>query len=103
SNRYQIIRFSYAAQKDIFVNINIVTNASFPIDGFDIIKSKVVEYINSLSMGQSVVYKRIEAIAFSIAGVVDVSVTLSTDNVTFTESNVIIAPMEVAQTTLDKL
>lgn len=103
SNRDQIINFSYANAKNIYAKIDIITNSSFQVDGFDIIKSRIIEYIDSLSMGDSVIYNRILILVFGVAGVEDATITLSTDNVNYAAVNVDIGPTDVAQTSADKL
>jgi uncharacterized phage protein gp47/JayE len=103
SNNDQTISFSYAAVKNIYVNANIVVNSSFPADGSDIIVSKIMEYISSLKMGNDVILGKITALVFNLAGVDDVTVTLSTDGITYAQNNITIDKVEVAKTSIDKL
>lgn len=113
SNNDQTIGFSYAAQQNVYVNVDISKTASFPTDGIDIIALEIIKYIGGsdqrnnyyagLGMGDDVVAGKIVGLIFAIPGVADASVTISTDGIVYNANNVTIGPTEVAQTSFDKL
>lgn len=78
------INFDYATEKTININATLVKDLSFPIDGNDLVKLEIEKYINSLSMGDDVIYSKVIISAFNVTGVIDVDVTLNSakNNVT---------------------
>ncbi len=109
----QTIGYSTAQVVDIYVDITLTTNASFPTDGVNLVKLEVVKYIggtdsdgntyNGLGMGEDVVHAKLINSIFDIEGVTDAVVTLSTDNTNFDASNVTVNPTEVAVTDIDQV
>lgn len=107
------IGFSRVAEITIYVNVTLTTDDDFPIDGLTTIETNIIKYIGGtdadstkyygLGLGDDVVYTKIIGICHSVAGVTDVTVTLSTDNITFTAANVAIATGEVAVTDYAKV
>ncbi len=108
------IGFSRVVEVPIYVNVVLTKDAElFPIDGNTKIQTEIIKYIGGLDedstkyyglgLGDDVVYTKIIGICHSVAGVTDVTVTLSTDNVTFTAANVAIATGEVAVTDYAKV
>ena len=107
------IGFSRVSEITIYVNVTLTTDDDFPIDGLTTIETNIIKYIGGtdadstkyygLGLGDDVVYTKIIGICHSVAGVTDVSVTLSTDNITFTAANVAIATGEVAVTDYAKV
>ncbi|TQK41977.1 putative phage protein gp47/JayE [Brevibacillus sp. AG162] len=107
------IGFSYAAEKAIWVKINVAKTASFPTDGADVLKLEVIKYIggqdqthtaySGLSMGDDVIHAKVVATAFGIPGVKNAVVTISTNGIDYTAADVGISTMEVAQTSWDKV
>ena len=108
------IGFSRVAEITVYVNVVLTTDAElFPVDGMTTIETNIIKYIGGtdadstkyygLGLGDDVVYTKIIGICHSVAGVTDVIVTLSTDNITFTAANVAIATGEVAVTDYAKV
>jgi len=103
-----LMNFDYASEIPVYANINITTSGAFPVNGQDLIKDKIVQYVggtdtqgnllNGLSMGQNVIYAKLIDVIFNVPGVVDVDLEISSDNITFVKQNRIIAFDEVAQT-----
>lgn len=109
SGNNQTIGFSYATQVNIYVHVTVTTNSSFPTTGADDVELAVIKYIGGtdangnsytgLSMGDDVITSKIiRAVMDSAAGIDDVTVTTSKDNVTFSASNISIAQTEVVHT-----
>lgn len=107
------IGFSRVAEITVYVNVTLTTDDDFPIDGLTTIETNIIKYIGGtdadstkyygLGLGDDVVYTKIIGICHSVSGVTDVTVTLSTDNITFTAANVAIATGEVAVTDYAKV
>lgn len=107
------IGFSRVAEIIVYVNVALTTDDDFPVDGMTTIETNIIKYIGGtdadstkyygLGLGDDVVYTKIIGICHSVAGVTDVTVTLSTDNITFTAANVAIATGEVAVTDYAKV
>lgn len=107
------INFDYATQIFIYANIVLTTNGSFNLDGEAKVKKAIAEYIGGtdtqgniyvgLAMGAKVVYSKLIEVIRGIPGVEDVDIEISSDNITFAKSNIVIAFDEVVQTDPAKL
>jgi uncharacterized phage protein gp47/JayE len=108
------IGFSRVAEVPVYVHVTLTTDSElFPVAGMTTIETNIIKYIGGtdadttkyygLGLGDDVVYTKIIGICHSVAGVTDVTVTLSTDNITFTAANVAIATGEVAVTDYNKV
>lgn len=113
SGRDQVIGFSYATKKHIYVNVTLTKNAVFPTNGPFLVKTELIKYIGGsdadgtvyagLGLGDDVILAKLISAVLSVPGVTDATVTVSTDNANFTSANIPIAPTEVARTSHDKL
>lgn len=114
SGNDQTIAFSFATAVSVWVKADITVDASYPINGDDLIKTEIIKYIggldadgtiySGLGMGQSVINVQTAiAIAKNVPGVLDVVVTFSTNGTTYAGGNVTISLTQVAQTALDKV
>lgn len=107
------INFDYATEVDLYANITITKSGAFPVNGADLIKDRIAEYIggtdtqgnvySGLAMGQDIIYARLIDVIFNVAGVADVVLDISKDNITFNKSNIVVDFDEVAQTDPAKL
>ena len=107
------INFDYATEVDLYANITVTKSGAFPSNGANLIKDKIAEYIggtdtqgniySGLAMGQDIVYARLIDVIFNVAGVADVVLDISKDNITFAKSNIVVDFDEVAQTDPAKL
>lgn len=69
------IKFSRPTLKPVFVDIEVTTDPSlYPIDGDAQIKTAVAEFIDSMDIGEDVVYVTLFDPVLDISGVVDVTV-----------------------------
>lgn len=102
------VKFSYAVEVEIHVKVTVTKSASYPADGDAQIESAIVQYIGGedtdrqiyigLNMGDDVIHFQVAKAVGSIQGVEDAVVELSTDGVTWSDSNIAVDPEEVAQT-----
>lgn len=88
------IKFSFAESKDIYVNIDLVTNEKFESNGNATIKSNIETFINSLGMGEQIITTALYGDIYKVSGVVSAIVTVSTDGQTYTADNVNVAVNE---------
>jgi uncharacterized phage protein gp47/JayE len=108
SETTHIIKFDYAAEIDIAVQISVKTNSSFETDGDDQIRQNVLNYIGGsddnssfhagLAMGEDIVYSRLFSCIYAVAGVDDVTITVGRHGQALGTSNVAVGPNEAAQT-----
>lgn len=113
AGRLHLVRFSYATEIPISARVTITTGPEFPADGAARVRSAIIRYVggeeadgslwHGLNMGADVIHARILAAVMAVPGVMDATVTLSTDGATYTEANVAIGPEEVAQADTDRI
>jgi len=103
------IGFSRPTEINVYVNVTVTTDSNYPANGDDLVITEVVKYIggtdadatvyDGLGLGQNVIWsKLVGLIPLNVAGITDLTVELSTDNVTFNPANITIASREVAVT-----
>lgn len=102
------MKFTYAEEVAVYVRLTVTKNSAYPSNGDVQLTNAAVRYIGGeattgqlyagLNMGEDVIYSRIIAAAYSVPGVEDVAVEVSTNGSTWTQANVVIDPQEVAQT-----
>jgi len=108
------IGFSRVAEVAVYVNVSLTKDVElFPLTGEVTIKTAIIAYIGGLDedsteyfglgLGDDVIYTKIIGLCHSVAGVLDVTVTLSIDNITFTAANVVITSGQVAITDYNKV
>jgi uncharacterized phage protein gp47/JayE len=107
SGHEQSVKYSPAEVVRIYANVTITKNASYPADGDVGIKSALVRHIGGtdidgtvyagLSMDNDVIYTRLIAALYSVPGVDDVDLELSTNGTSFAQVNVPISRFQVAQ------
>ena len=92
----------------VWVLVTLTTNAYFPVNGDNLVRTEIIKYIggtdagmveySGIGMGRTVVHAKCIEAAFNIQGVADVSVELSTDGAVFSPANVPISYSQVAKT-----
>jgi uncharacterized phage protein gp47/JayE len=110
SGTMHTIKFDFATETDIAVQISIKTNSSFEIDGDDQIRLTLLDYIggtdtegtfhSGLLMGEDVIYSRLFSCVYAVAGIDDVTITVGRNGSSLGSSNVDIDPNEAAQTSV---
>lgn len=113
SGNSQTVRFDYAAQISIFVEVDVTTNAGFPANGQTLIKDEVVKLIGGTAsdgtiyvgsqMGEDVIISQITRAVFNITGIDDAKVRIGTSAGTLGTTNLVIADNQVAQTDTAKV
>lgn len=102
------IGFTRAEEINIFIKANIVTNSLFNLNGIDQVKTALIKYVggtdvsnniySGLNMGDDVIVSRLIARTYSVDGIEDVNIEVSTDGINYNDVNIEIALQEVAQT-----
>lgn len=113
SGEPQVIRFDFAVEVQIFVEIDITTNVAFPVDGITRVKDEIVKLIGGTAsdgtiyvgsqMGEDVFISQLTRAVFVIPGIVDASIRIGKTAGTLGTSNIVIQSNEVAQTSPSKV
>lgn len=108
SGRLKPVGFTRATTLPIHVKVILTTNSAFETDGKAKVVTAIVKYIGgqdadsneyvALNMGEDVILSKLIAKIYSVNGIDDVDVQLSTDGITYTAENVVISMHQVAQT-----
>ena len=76
---------------DIYIRMDLTTNANYPQNGDDLIRSNLASYFTSdFGIGDDVTYSRLYTPINSVPGHAVNSLEVSTDGVTWTTSNIVI-------------
>ena len=98
------INFSHTENVNVYIKIKYKKNANFEDDGETQIKNTLVEYINGLGVGTSVIYSSLFGYIYGGGGVVDVvELRLSTNGTNYTTSNINTNAWQVAHITPDNI
>lgn len=98
------ISFSRPTPVGVWIKIfNLVTDRTFPLDGIEQIKQRIVEFIGSdtrggLNIGQNVICVALPTEVFKVTGVVDFDLQISENGEDFGWANIVIAAREKAVT-----
>jgi len=107
------IGFTRPTITDIYVNVTVTTNNLFPADGYNQVRTKIIEYIggsdedgsnhDGLALNENVVHAKLVSVAFSVNGVEDVGVEMSKTGDIYSKDNIVISQKEVAETDFNKV
>lgn len=108
------IGFTRATEVPVYVHISLTKDtALYPTTGNTQIKTAIIQYIggldadsteyNGMGLGADIIYTKLIGLCHKVSGVTDVTVTVSTDNTTFTAANISIAANAVAKTDFNKV
>ncbi|MDU0077765.1 baseplate J/gp47 family protein [Bacillus velezensis] len=101
------VKFDFAKEVKIYVQLDLKTNASFPADGVNQIKKNLVYKIGGIDengssftgsqMGDDVILSQLFNAVYQVNGVSDVTIEIGKDAAALSQSNITIEPREVAQ------
>ncbi|MBD8026414.1 baseplate J/gp47 family protein [Ureibacillus sp. Re31] len=101
------IGFTRATEVDIYAKVSLTTDAAFPANGVELVKSALVKNIGGtdsngqaytgLNMGEKVYYSRGLSAILQVEGIIDVSLLLSDNGTNYSESSIDIPRNSVAQ------
>ncbi|MFP7225681.1 baseplate J/gp47 family protein [Priestia filamentosa] len=102
------VRFDYAVEKQIQIQLTLQTDATFPVDGEVLIKDNLIQSIGGVDssgttwignkMGQDIIYSKLFSQIYKVTGIEDATLLIEVKGETLGTSNVTIGPQEVAQT-----
>lgn len=105
--------FGYATQVSIYVEVDITTNAGFPINGITLVKDEIVRLIGGTAsdgtiyvgsqMGEDVIVSQLTRAVFNITGIDDAKVRVGTAAGSLGTANLVIVDNQVAQTDTSKV
>jgi len=108
SGRLKTVKFDRASEVAVYVRVDIKRGDAFPADGKARVELQLVRYIGGtdasgqvyagLGMGDDVVFSRLFGAVYSVTGVEDVNIEVSTNGTTWSGGNITIDDAEVAQT-----
>lgn len=99
----------------IYVNAELETNSSFPVDGNQLVRNAIIKYIggqdedateyNGLGLDQDVVFTKVISAIHSVSGIDDITLLeIGTDPFNIqTSGNITIQLQEIAETDFDKV
>lgn len=98
--RQYIVAFDRAETVPVFIKVDIhIDDTKFDTDnGPASIKTNIVNYFDTLGMGDKVLYSKLFAPAYSPVGVTDVALTLGTSLDKLTETDVSVSDFQLAVT-----
>ncbi|WP_251947550.1 baseplate J/gp47 family protein [Levilactobacillus brevis] len=98
--RQYIVAFDRAEMVPVFIKVDIhIDDTKFDTDnGPASIKTNIVNYFDTLGMGDKVLYSKLFAPAYSPVGVTDVALTLGTSLDKLTEADVSVSDFQLAVT-----
>lgn len=94
----QVMHFSRPVSMPIYVKIilTLYSEEIFPVDGVTQVKSKTVEYGNSLDIGADVIPQRFYGGIFQVPGIETIDLQISLDDILYVSTPITIAPAERA-------
>lgn len=108
SGRLKTVKFDRASEVTVHVRVDIKRGDAFPADGMERVELQLIRYIGGsdatgqvyagLGMGDDVIFSRLIGAVYSVTGVEDLSIEVSTNGTTWTAGNITINDAEVAQT-----
>ncbi|PUD95466.1 hypothetical protein DA477_12685 [Levilactobacillus brevis] len=98
--RHHIVAFDRAKTVPVFIKVDIhIDDTKFDTDnGPASIRTNIVNYFDTLGMGDKVLYSKLFAPAYSPVGVTDVALTLGTSLDKLTEADVSVSDFQLAVT-----
>lgn len=111
-NTHQI-GFSRPTTKDIFVTVNVIKNAAYPLNGDALIQDQVIAYIGGinsvgdefqgLNVGEDVIFLKVISAIDKIPGIDDLTVKIGLTAYPTQSVNMVISNTEIAETNADKV
>lgn len=94
----QNVQFSRPTDLDIFVEIDLTVNSSFPANGATVAEQAILDFGNALGIGTDViVYPQLICALNDIPGITDIAVRIGTGAGPTLDDNIIVAANEVSR------
>lgn len=88
------VKFSHSSEIGVYVKINIITNNKFEVGGIEAIKANIINYVNNLGIGVSLITTAMYSQIYSVAGVASAQIEVSKDDATYSTDNIEMQPYE---------
>jgi|SRR3990172_2643508 len=94
----QTVKFSRATDVNIYLILDIVTNADFPVGGSALVQSEILAFGVGLDVGEDViVHPSLESVIANVPGITDVVVKIGTAPAPTLDNNIVITPVQIAR------
>ena len=91
------INFSPVIEVTLYIKLSVTVDSYFEINGIEQIQNSLYNFINSLKVGEDVIYTSLFGYVHRVAGVRNVpALTLSTDGATYSTGDILLNHREVA-------
>ena len=98
------VAFVRPTETTVYINATVTHDTTYPTDGDTQVRDIIVSHINALDIGEDVILYRIAtAVGTQVAGINNLALTSSTDNVTFLPADINIADDAKAVTDTNKV
>ncbi|MEI2392219.1 baseplate J/gp47 family protein [Priestia megaterium] len=97
------IGFSRPNFVDVYVKVQVTPAAAFPSNGKTLLQQTILDYLDTLSIGDDVVLSKLIRITSTVEGIDDISITLSKNGVDYGMQNIAISTDSVVRTSSDKV
>lgn len=88
------VNFSHSSEVDVYVKLSIITSNTFEEDGGEKIANNIVAYIDSLTIGSSLITTAMYGQIYSVNGVVSAQITASKNGVEYGIDDITMQPNE---------
>ena len=104
TNNWQKIHFDYAADKPIYVRVDLRITDEWNYDsGADEVKETIADYINSLLIGSTVYLTKIYPAVYEIPGVGEARVQIGTSKDKLADNDIATQPYEAVSCDVDNI
>lgn len=101
---FHTIKFSKVLEMPVYIKVSVKVDAKFEIDGSSQIQNSLLYYINSLGIGEDLNYTTLFGYIHSVLGVrATTSLSLSTDNITYSIGDIICSPLKILKTRAENI
>ncbi|MED4140844.1 baseplate J/gp47 family protein [Priestia megaterium] len=97
------IGFSRPNFVDVYVKVQVIPAAAFPSNGKTLLQQTILDYLDTLSIGDDVVLSKLIRITSTVEGIDDISITLSKNGVDYGMQNIAISTDSVVRASPDKV
>ncbi len=78
----QTVKFTRPTEVNIYIDIHITTDNTYPIDGDNQIKTVLANHISKFKIGQGIILTKLYGITYGITGVTNAVITIGTTSTT---------------------
>lgn len=99
----RVIRFSRPVEIPVFIEIKLTTDDRFPVDGEELIRTALMDYINGMKLNSSVIYSRLYTPINSVPGHQVDSLRIGTDPANLGVSNIEVMYDQIPKTSYPRI